>query len=406
MTVSTLACRPQASAWSAVLSMSLCVALLIAAEFMPVSLLTPIADSLGASAGQTGQAISVSGLLAMVTSLIMTTLAGRLNRKWVLIGMTVLMLGSLILMATASTFTALMVARALLGVAIGGFWALATAVIMRLVPQARVSTALAVMYTGQSMAAAFAAPLGSYLGAVIGWRGVFWVFVPIVALNLIWQWLALPSLPATERRSASSLWIVLKRPYFARGLAAVIFTFAGAFAMFTYLRPFLEQVVGADVGLLSQLFLVLGCAGFLGTWVAARFANTHLVRLLQVLPLVMGMVTLGLVGLGQWVVVTAVLLSVWGAMNTALSVSWMAWLAQNMDDAPEAAGSLMVAAIQMAILVGATLGGILLDHSSINAVFVVSAILSGIAFLLVGSGSRLLKVPKACVKKTHTHQAT
>lgn len=382
---------PQASAWGAVLSMSLCVAMLIAAEFMPVSLLTPIADGLGASAGRIGQAISISGFFAVAASLVITTVAGRLNRKWVLVIMTTLMLASLILIAAAPNLAMLMLARALLGICIGGFWALATAVIMRLVPQERISTALAVMYTGQAVAAAFAAPIGSYLGGMIGWRGAFWVLVPIVAFNLVWQLVALPSLPAAQGQSVRSLLSVLKRPYFARGIAAVIFTFAGAFAMFTYLRPFLETVTGVNVTVLTQLFLVLGCAGFLGTWAGGKFANGHLIRLLQMLPVVMGLVTLGLLGFGEFVVVAALLLAIWGVMNTAMSIGWMAWISQNVDDAPEAAGSLIVAAIQAAILLGAALGGTLMDHIGIGATFIGSAVLSAIAFLLVGSGQRLLK---------------
>lgn len=138
------------AAWGAVFSMALCVALLIASEFMPVSLLTPMAHGLGASEGQTGQAISISGLFAIGASMLVTTAAGRLNRKWVLVAMTALMLLSLILVAAAPSFAVLMIGRALLGVCVGGFWALATAVIMRLVPEAEVPRALALMYGGQA----------------------------------------------------------------------------------------------------------------------------------------------------------------------------------------------------------------------------------------------------------------
>ncbi|HET7315630.1 MFS transporter, partial [Salinisphaera sp.] len=381
----------EAGAWGAVLSMSLCVALLIAAEFMPVSLLTPIADGLGASAGQIGQAISISGFFAVAASLVITTVAGRIDRKWVLVAMTALMLASLVLIAAAPNLAVLMLARALLGICIGGFWALATAVIMRLVPAERVSAALAVMYTGQTVAAAFAAPIGSYLGGAIGWRGVFWMLVPIVAINLLWQLAVLPSLPAGQKQSVRSLLSILKRPYFARGIAAAIFTFAGAFAMFTYLRPFLETVTGVDVTVLTLLFLVLGCAGFLGTWAGGKLAGAHVIRLLQMIPVTMGLATLGLLGFGQFLVVAAVLLAIWGIMNTAMSIAWMGWISQNMDDAPEAAGSLMVAAIQAAILCGAALGGTLLDHIGIGATFTGSVVLSAIAVLLVGSGKRLLK---------------
>src|SRR6516162_2571385 len=131
--------------WSAVGSMTLCVFLLIASEFMPVSLLTPIAKDLHASAGMAGQAISISGLFAVVTSFCIATLASKYDRKSVLVGLTGIMLLSLMLIAVAPNFLLLMLARALLGVVIGGFWSLATATVMRLVPHDSVPKALGMM---------------------------------------------------------------------------------------------------------------------------------------------------------------------------------------------------------------------------------------------------------------------
>jgi len=385
--------EPTASraAWGAVLSMALCVALLIASEFMPVSLLTPMAAGLGATEGQTGQAISISGLFAVAASLLVTTAAGTLNRKWVLVAMTALMLLSLVLVAAAPNFTILMVGRALLGICIGGFWALATAVIMRLVPSSDVPRALALMYGGQAIAAAFAAPIGSYLGGLFGWREVFWALTPLVAMNLVWHIVALPSLPAQGRQDLRSLFALLKRPYFLRGLVASMLSWGSAFTMFTYLRPFLEQVTGADVTTLSILLLVLGCGGFVGTWAAGRFVGERVAPLLKLPALVMGGVTLALLPFGGSVVATGVLLALWGAMNTGMSVIFMTWMSQNVDDAPEAGGSLMVAAIQASILVGAVAGGLLLDAFSIQATFIGSVVLAVVALVLIGNGSRLLK---------------
>lgn len=203
--------NPASPAWGGVLAMSLCVAMLIASEFMPVSLLTPMAEGLGATTVRTGQEISVSGLFAVAASLLVTTVAGTLNRKGVLLAITGLMLLSLVLVAMGPNFTVLTVGRALMGICIGGFWALATTVIMRLVPRGDVARALALMYGGQAIASAFAAPLGSYLGGIFGWREVFWALVPVAAL---------PALPAGGRQDVRSLLAVLRRPWFARGLLA------------------------------------------------------------------------------------------------------------------------------------------------------------------------------------------
>lgn len=180
--------------------------------------------------------------------------------------LTIFMLLSLVLVAAAPNFAVLMVGRALLGICIGGFWALATAVIMRLVPATDVPRALAVMYGGQAIAAAFAAPVGSYLGGLFGWREVFWALTPIVAVNLVWHVVALPSMPAHQHQDFRALFDLLKRPYFVRGLIACMLSWGSAFTMFTYLRPFLEQVAGVDVTTLSVLLLLLGYAGFVGTW--------------------------------------------------------------------------------------------------------------------------------------------
>ncbi|HAD85404.1 MAG TPA: MFS transporter [Brevundimonas sp.] len=379
------------AAWGAVLSMALCVALLIASEFMPVSLLTPMAEGLGASVGQTGQAVSISGLFAVVASLGVSTVAGRLNRKWVLVGLTGLMGVSLVLVAAAPNFEVLMAGRALLGLCIGGFWALATAVIMRLVPAADVPRALALMYGGQAIAAAFAAPIGSYFGGLFGWREVFWALTPLVAANLVWHVAALPSLPARGQRGIGDMIDLLRRRYFLAGLIASMLSWGSAFTLFTYLRPFLEQVTGVGVTGLSILLLALGCAGFVGTWASGRFIKGDVSRLLRLPALVMGAVTAGLLVLGGWPIAAGVLLIVWGAMNTAMSVIWMTWMSQNAEDAPEAAGGLMVAAVQASILLGAVIGGLLLDHLSIRAVLLASVALAVIAVLIVRDGRALLK---------------
>ncbi|RDD69882.1 MFS transporter [Paracoccus versutus] len=389
--VSTVEQTGSRPAWGAVLSMALCVAMLIASEFMPVSLLTPMAEGLGASEGQTGQAISVSGLFAVLASLLITTAAGTLNRKWVLVALTAFMLLSLVLVAAAPNFTVLMIGRALLGICIGGFWTLATAVIMRLVPAEDVPKALALMYGGQAIAAAFAAPIGSYLGGFFGWRAVFWALTPIVAVNLVWHVVALPSLPARTKQDFRALFDLLKRPYFQRGLIACMLSWGSAFSMFTYLRPFLEQVTDMDVTTLSALLLVLGCAGFIGTWAAGGFIKGNAAPFLKLPALVMGGATVGLLLFGHSVIATGLFMAIWGAMNTMFSVIWMTWMSQNADDAPEAAGSLMVAAIQASILLGAVLGGLLLDGISIRATFIGSLVLAALAVVLIRDGRHMLK---------------
>lgn len=390
--MTTLVMQPAVSrrqVWSAVGSMALCVAMLIAAEFMPVSLLTPIAADLRATEGMAGQAISISGLFAVVTSLFIASIAGRFNRRHVLMTLTAMMLASLLLIAEASSFAVLMVARALLGCVIGGFWSLATATIMRLVPEDSVPKALGIMYTGNAMATAFAAPIGSYLGVIIGWRGVFWALAPIVVINLLWQWASLPSMPPQAANPVGKLLSLLKRRNVVFAMLGVILTFAGAFATFTYLRPFLEGYTRVNVAQLSLLLLALGLAGFIGTHGATALIKRYLYGLLWSLPLALAVVTLGLVALGHWLWGAAAVLFAWGTINSAIPVAWSTWLAKGIRDEPESGGGLMVAAIQLSIMLGAELGGVLLDHVSIVAPLFGGTALLVLAVLIIGNGSRL-----------------
>jgi predicted MFS family arabinose efflux permease len=375
--------------WSAVGSMALCVSMLIAAEFMPVSLLTPIAHDLRATEGMAGQAISISGLFAVVTSLLIATVAGRYNRRHVLLGLTGVMLASLILIAVAPNFLVLMIARALLGVVVGGFWSLATATVMRLVPEETVPKALGIIYTGLAVASAFAAPIGSYVGGIIGWRGVFWAMTPLVVVTLIWQWLSLPSMEPQTTNPVGKLFGLLKRRHVAFAMAGVMLTYAGVFAGFTYLRPFLESYTHVSLPQLSLLLLGLGLAGFAGTYGASALVGRHLFSLLCGLPMALAAVTIGLLAVGHSLWGVAAMMVVWGTLNSAIPVAWSTWLSKGIRDEPESGGGLMVGTIQLAIMLGAGFGGLLLDHLSIAATFIGSAVLLAIASVAVGNGESI-----------------
>lgn len=114
------------AAWGAVFAMTLCVFILIASEFMPVSLLTPIAGELHMTEGQVGQSIAASGIFAVVTSLFIASASRRIDRKLLLVLLTAVMLASGLIVATAPSYAVFMLGRALLGIAIGGFWSMSS----------------------------------------------------------------------------------------------------------------------------------------------------------------------------------------------------------------------------------------------------------------------------------------
>lgn len=350
-------------AWGAVYAMSLCSFALVASEFMPVSLLSPIAADLHLTEGQAGQTIASSGLFAVLTSLSVSNLTARLDRRLVLLALTALLIVSGTIAAIAPTYPILLVARAVVGVAIGGFWSMSGAIAMRLVPPEHVAKALAVIATGPALASALAAPLGSFMGGVIGWRGAFLSMVPVALVALLWQLARLPALPAEVRQiQKSRMFALLRRPPVFFGMASVALVFAGQFALYTYLRPFLEQVTHLGVGMVSTMLLIVGVSGFLGTLLISRVLDHRLFVTLAVLPGIMAGVAFALAAFGGSVAAVAVLLAFWGFASTTAPVGWWAWLTRAAPDDAEAGGGMMVAVAQVAITLGATVGGLAFDH--------------------------------------------
>ncbi|PTT28690.1 MFS transporter [Pseudomonas sp. HMWF021] len=374
--------------WSAVLAMSLAAFALVASEFMPVSLLTPIAAELHISEGQAGQGISVSGAFALVTSLVIAAVAARVERKKLLLGLTLLMIVSGTVVAFAPGYPSFMFGRALIGIAIGGFWSLSAATAMRLVPPDQVSRALAIVNGGNALATVIAAPAGSFLGALIGWRGAFFCVVPVAALAAVWLLISLPSFQRERKTGSGNALRLMKQWPVALGMIAVSVFFMGQFMLFTYLRPFLEVVTGVSVATLSLMLLGLGLAGFIGTFVIERFLGTGLYRTLTVIPLIMAVIALALVKFGASPLLTAVLLGLWGLVATAAPVGWWTWLAQTLPEDAEAGGGLLVAIVQLAIAAGAIVGGLAFDLSGYKATFELSAAVLVVASALAWLAGR------------------
>jgi predicted MFS family arabinose efflux permease len=247
------------------------------------------------------------------------------------------------------------------------------------VPDSDVPRALAIVNGGNAMATVVAAPLGSFLGVLVGWRWAFFCVVPVAAIAFCWKLASLPAMAPAARSGSTNAFRLLKRPAVALGLAAVSLFFMGQFALFTYLRPFLETATHVGVSTISLMLLILGVAGFAGTAWIGRFLKESLSTTLIAIPAMMALIAVTLVLFGASVSVTTILLAAWGLLGTAAPVGWWTWLARTLPQDAEAGGGLMVAIVQLAITLGATLGGVLFDGSGYQATFALSAVLLVVA---------------------------
>jgi predicted MFS family arabinose efflux permease len=289
--------------------------------------------------------------------------------------------------ALATNYVAYMAGRALIGVVIGGFWSLSAATAMRLVPPAQVPRALAIFNGGNALATVIAAPLGSYLGAVIGWRGAFFALVPVATIAFAWQWTSLPTMRQERPAGTGNVLALLRRRAVVLGIAACGAIFMGQFALFTYVRPFLETATHAGVSTLSLILLGIGVAGLVGTTLIGTVLKRGLYRVLIGIPVLMAILALLLIPLSGWVWPVAGLLALWGLVATAAPVGWWSWIAQALPADAEAGGGLMVAVIQLAIALGSTMGGVLFDHLGYKSTFMASAaVLFAAAYLSARTG--------------------
>lgn len=362
--------------WGGVFAMTLCVFVLIASEFMPVSLLTLIANDMHITEGLVGQGIAISGALAVLTSLTISRIAGNLNRKYLLLGLTVLMAISGMVIAIAPNYPVYLLGRIMIGVVIGGFWSMSAATAIRLVAQHHVPRALAILNGGNALATVVAAPLGSYLGTTVGWRGAFLCLVPLAIAAFIWQCISLPPMENEKKQKQQGSMIRLFRiSNVATGLVACGLFFVGQFALFTYVRPFLETVTSVGPSGLSLVLLAIGVAGFFGTMVVSTLLNARFYQTLIMIPLLMAAIagTLLLVGHSIWAV--AVLLSLWGLLATAAPTGWWTWIARTLPEDAEVGGGLMVAVIQLSIALGSTAGGLVFDSLGWRSTFGLSGVL-------------------------------
>ncbi|WP_251976152.1 MFS transporter [Salinicola avicenniae] len=394
------------AAWSAVFSLTLGVFSLVMAEFLPASLLTPMAESLAISEGQAGQAVTATAILALLSGLLVTAATQRLDRRHVLLGFSVLMIIANLLVALAPHLAWLLAGRMLLGVALGGFWALSAATVMRLVPEHDVPRALSLIFTGVPIATISAAALGSYLGDLVGWRNVFLLATALSAVTLLVQAVTLPKMTPERPTPLSTLISVVRRPGIGVGIVAIVLVFCGHFALFTYVRPFLETVSGMGINGISSTLLAFGVANFVGTLVAGYLLERSLRLTLLSMPLIMGVMGWLLSTFGGIAISTdAVMIALWGFAFGAVPVAWSTWITRVVPDEAESGGGLIVASIQLAIALGAAIGGVVFGVGGVLGVCATAGtlLLAGAALVTVGVRTRARSSMDACAGVADGH---
>lgn len=348
--------------WVAIGALTLGVFGLVTAEFLPASLLTAMASDLGISAGAAGQTVTATALVGAVAAPSIPLLTRRLDRRLVMLALTLLLILSNVLAVTASSLGVLLAARVILGVALGGFWSMAAALAMRLVPERLFARAMSVILTGVSVATVCAAPIGAWMGEVWGWRSAFVAAGVLSVVTLAAQLLTMPRLPPKDNPDLRVLGELLTRPGVRVALLAVLLVISGHFAGFTYIRPLMENVTHLPVPAISAVLLGYGIGGFFGNLAGGFLAERSERRAIVAGGSLIVVLAASLLMAGESAWVTAVAVVLWGFAFGAFPVGFQTWIVRAAPDQAEGAGGLLVAAFQIAIASGAIGGGMLVDH--------------------------------------------
>lgn len=376
-------------AWRAVFSLTLGVFGLLTAEYLPASLLTPLAQDLDVSESMAGQAVTVTAIIALFAGLLVPRLTRMLDRRTVLLSFTVLMIVSNLMVAFAWNIGMLLTMRVLLGIALGGFWSMAAAVTMRLVPETLVPRALSIIFSGIAVGTVVAVPLGSYLGGLFGWRSAFLAAAGVGAITLIFQWFTLPGMAPIVRSKTSSVYVLLQRPGVALGMLGCVLAHTGQYALFTYIRPALEGLAHIEGDELALMLLGFGLANFFGTLSAGWLMERSLRLTLIVMPVLVGVAALGMITIPISIVGLAILVMLWGLAFGGVPVAWSNWVTRTLPDEAESAGGMVVAAVQSSIAAGAAVGGLVYGFSGITGVFITAGLIMFSAALVIASRVRV-----------------
>jgi len=243
-------------------------------EFVIVGLVPTIAQDLGVTLPSAGLLVSLYALGVAVGAPVLTALTGRWNRKWVLLSLMSLFIIGNVLAWMAPNYASLMTARILTGLAHGVFFSIGSTIATSLVSKDKEASAIAIMFTGLTVALVTGVPLGTFIGQTFGWRATFLTVAALGAIALVGSALLVPkdlkqSAPATLRQQLE----VITHPRLLLVYAMTAVGYGGTFTAFTYLTPILQDVTGFASGVVSILLLVYGVSVATGNIWGGKLAD-------------------------------------------------------------------------------------------------------------------------------------
>ena len=333
-------------------------------EFVIMGLLPDVARDLAVSIPSAGLLVSGYALGVAAGAPLLAVLTSKLPRKAALQALMIVFIVGNILCAVAGDYRMLMIARVVTSFAHGSFFGIGAVVAASLVAREKQASAIALMFTGLTLANVLGVPFGTFVGQSFGWRLTFWIVAALGVLSLAGIAALVPN-----RHDAGPVGLareirVLKEPQVWLALAMTVLGFGGVFVVFTYIAPILEQIGGFSPRAVTMILVLFGAGLTVGNVVGGKLADRalmpSLMGILVLLALVMGVFA----KTSHLAVPAAVTVFVWGIAAFATVPPLQMRVVEKASHAPHLASTLNIGAFNIGNALGAWLGGLALTHGA------------------------------------------
>ncbi|EKJ3481931.1 sugar transporter [Salmonella enterica] len=361
-------------AWLRVVTLAIAAFIFNTTEFVPVGLLSDIAESFHMQTAQVGIMLTIYAWVVAVMSLPFMLLTSQMERRKLLICLFVLFIASHVLSFLAWNFTVLVISRIGIAFAHAIFWSITASLAIRLAPAGKRAQALSLIATGTALAMVLGLPIGRVVGQYFGWRTTFFAIGMGALITLLCLIKLLPKLPSEHSGSLKSLPLLFRRPALMSLYVLTVVVVTAHYTAYSYIEPFVQNVAGLSANFATVLLLILGGAGIIGSLVFGKLGNRHASSLVSIAIALLVVCLLLLLPAADSEAHLAILSIFWGIAIMVIGLGMQVKVLALAPDATDVAMALFSGIFNIGIGAGALVGNQVSLHWSMSAIGYIGAI--------------------------------
>ncbi|EJX6161887.1 sugar transporter [Salmonella enterica] len=361
-------------AWLRVVTLAIAAFIFNTTEFVPVGLLSDIAESFHMQTAQVGIMLTIYAWVVAVMSLPFMLLTSQMERRKLLICLFVLFIASHVLSFLTWNFTVLVISRIGIAFAHAIFWSITASLAIRLAPAGKRAQALSLIATGTALAMVLGLPIGRVVGQYFGWRTTFFAIGMGALITLLCLIKLLPKLPSEHSGSLKSLPLLFRRPALMSLYVLTVVVVTAHYTAYSYIEPFVQNVAGLSANFATVLLLILGGAGIIGSLVFGKLGNRHASSLVSIAIALLVVCLLLLLPAADSEAHLAILSIFWGIAIMVIGLGMQVKVLALAPDATDVAMALFSGIFNIGIGAGALVGNQVSLHWSMSAIGYIGAI--------------------------------